>query len=113
MQITNLPLKLAALIDKVSPSLWSQCKTEAIDLTADFYWLDDHPTPNGRQVLIAHSRLDRWIEVRVDHDPDDLLRVRRILNERSLIMKQVGRNQHNFGDPPVEDLGHQRAVIPL
>jgi hypothetical protein len=81
MQVITLPPSLAALIDKVSPGLWSRCKTEALDLTTDFYWLDDQPTPTALQVLAQHGRLDRWIEVRVDDDPDDLLRVRRLLDE--------------------------------
>jgi hypothetical protein len=82
LQVTSLSPMLAAVIDKVSPSLWSRCKTEVIDLTTDFYWLDDNPTPAALQSLIQNGRLDRWIEVRVDHDPDDLLRVRRVLDER-------------------------------
>jgi hypothetical protein len=82
MQVTNLPPKLAELIDLVEPAPWNACKTEGIDLTADFFWIDDNPTPRALQVLTQHGCEHRWIEARVDHDPVDLLRVHHVLDER-------------------------------
>ncbi len=82
MQVTNLPPKLAELIDLVEPAPWNACKTEGIDLTADFFWIDDNPTPRALQVLAQHGCEHRWIEARVDHDPVDLLRVHHVLDER-------------------------------
>ena len=53
-----------------------------IDLTADFFWIDDSPTPKALEVLAQHGCEHRWIEARVDHDPVDLLRVHHVLDER-------------------------------
>jgi hypothetical protein len=82
MQVTDLPPKLAELIDLVEPAPWNACKTEGIDLTADFYWIDDNPTSKALEVLAQHGCEHRWIEARVDHDPADLLRVHDILDQR-------------------------------
>ena len=36
MQVASLPSKLAQLINAVEPAEWNSCKTEGIDLTANF-----------------------------------------------------------------------------
>ena len=75
MQVASLPPKLAKLINAVEPAVWNSCKTEGIDLTANFFWIDDNPTPKALQVLATHGCLDRWIKARTDHNANDLLRV--------------------------------------
>jgi hypothetical protein len=82
IQIASLPPKLAKLINAVEPAEWNSCKTEGIDLTANFFWIDDKPTPRALEVLAQHGCEHRWIEARVDHDPVDLLRVHHELDER-------------------------------
>ena len=47
MQVASLPPKLAKLINAVEPAVWNSCKTEGIDLTANFFWIDDNPTPRS------------------------------------------------------------------
>jgi hypothetical protein len=82
MQVTDLPPKLTELINLVEPAYWNVCKMEGIDLSANFYWIDDNPTPKALEVLAQHGCERRWIEARVDHDPVDLLRVHHVLDER-------------------------------
>jgi hypothetical protein len=82
MQVASLPPRLAELITLVEPAEWNACKTEGIALTDDFYWIDDNPTPQALQVLAAHGCQDRWIKVQVDQDPDDLLWVSQVLEQR-------------------------------
>ena len=82
VQVTDLPPKLAKLINAVEPAEWNSCKTEGIDLTANFFWIDDKPTPRALEVLAQHGCEHRWIEARVDHDPVDLLRVHHVLDKR-------------------------------
>jgi hypothetical protein len=82
MQVASLPPKLAKLINAVEPAEWNSCKTEGIDLTANFFWIDDNPTPKALQVLATHGGLDRWIKARTDHNANDLLRVARVLGKR-------------------------------
>ena len=91
MQVTNLPPKLAELIDLVEPAAWNACKTEGIDLSANFFWIDDNPTRKALAVLAEHGCQDRWIEAQVDREPNDLLRVRRELEERASITDQAMR----------------------
>src|SRR3954470_20571691 len=82
LQGARLPPKLAKLINAVEPAEWNSCKTEGIDLTANFFWIDDNPTPKALQVLATHGCEHRRIEARVDHDPVDLLRVHDVLDKR-------------------------------
>jgi hypothetical protein len=82
MQVASLPSKLAKLINAVEPAVWNSCKTEGIDLTANFFWIDDKLTSEALGVLARHGCEHRWIEARVDHDPADLLRVHDILDQR-------------------------------
>jgi hypothetical protein len=82
MQVASLPPKLMKLINAVEPAVWNSCKTEGIDLSANFYWIDDNPTPRALKVLAEHGCQYRWIEARVDYDSDDLLRVCRVLEQR-------------------------------
>ena len=86
MQVASLPSKLAKLISAVEPAVWNSCKTEGIDLTTNFFWIDDNPTPRALKVLAEHGCQDRWIEARVDHDSHDLLRVCRVLEQRISIV---------------------------
>jgi hypothetical protein len=82
MQVTDLPPKLTELINLVEPAYWNVCKMEGIDLTANFYWIDDNPTPKALEVLAENGCLGRWIEARADHDANDLSRVCRVLEQR-------------------------------
>jgi hypothetical protein len=93
MQVASLPPKLAKLIDAVEPAVWNSCKTEGVDLTANFFWIDDKLTPKALQVLATNGCQDRWIKVQVDQDPDDLVRVSQILEERISAVKRTVQNQ--------------------
>jgi hypothetical protein len=63
------------LAKKVKPTLWYGFKTEAIDFSKDFYWLDDAPIIYEQDVLKKHNMLSRWIRVDIKHNQDDLKRV--------------------------------------
>ena len=95
MQVASLPPKLAKLINAVEPAEWNSCKTEGIDLTANFFWIDDNPTPKALEVLAQHGCEHRWIEARVDYDPVDLLRVHHVLDER--LSASFGANRAQNG----------------
>jgi hypothetical protein len=94
MQVASLPPRLAELIALVEPAEWNACKTEVIDFSVDFYWIDDNATPEALQVLAEHGCQDRWIEARVDHKPDDLVRVSQILEQRILAVKPTAQNKN-------------------
>ena len=58
-----------AVLDQIEPAVWSASKTEAIDPTSDFWWIEDDPTEHDRAWLVVHRRLDRLIEISSDRDP--------------------------------------------
>jgi hypothetical protein len=60
-------------------TVWSAKKTEAIDPTSDFWWVDDDPTEDDRAWLHSHNRQDRLIEVSSDRDAGALLAARAVL----------------------------------
>lgn len=57
------PATLEKLRLAVQPTSWDTLKTEAIDLTSDFYWLDDQPFQSEIAYLQAHGVADRLIIV--------------------------------------------------
>ena len=63
------------LLKKVKPTSWNTLKTEAIDFTKDFVWLDDFIFPMERQALEREDKLDRWLEVNLKDNEDTLLQV--------------------------------------
>jgi hypothetical protein len=73
------------VLDLIEPALWTLSKTEAIDPTSDFWWIDDDPTESDRNWLRAHNCEHRLLQVSADDDPDALRVARsRILPARSL-----------------------------
>ncbi len=67
------------LAKKIKPTTWNSFKTEALDFSKNFYWLDDSPIMHEQNVLREHNMFDRWIKVDIKHDPDDLKRVLELL----------------------------------
>lgn len=63
------------LLKKIKPTNWDTLKTDAIDFTKDFVWLDDFILPMERQVLEQKNKLDCWIEVKLEDNGDGLLDV--------------------------------------
>jgi hypothetical protein len=65
-------------LHKVKPTNWNTLKTEAIDFTNDFFWLDDAPFPAEIEVLKSHDQLNRLIKVNLDN-ANELLRIINLL----------------------------------
>ena len=63
------------LLKEVKPTIWDKFKTEAIDFTKDFVWLDDYIFPAERQVLERKNKLNCWIEVKIEDSGDGLLEI--------------------------------------
>ncbi len=66
---------IIGLLKKVKPTSWNTLKTEAVDFTKDFVWLDDYIFPNEKQALERKDKLDRWLEVDLKDNKDGLLQV--------------------------------------
>jgi hypothetical protein len=58
---------LEKLRQTVRPTNWDTLKTEAIDLTSDFYWLDDSPFQAEIAYLQAHGVADKLLVVKLSN----------------------------------------------
>jgi hypothetical protein len=72
------PATLEKLRQAVQPTNWDALKTEAIDVKADFYWLDDSPFQSEIAYLQARGVADRLVVVNLSN-PDELSRLRKLL----------------------------------
>ena len=69
------------VLDTIPAARWERRKVDAIDLSSDFFWVDDNHGEEALAILAAHGRADRAIETNVDRDPDALLRAMKRLAE--------------------------------
>jgi hypothetical protein len=76
---TNIASEIKAIIRAIRPARWSAGKISGIDLTREFFWLDDNPDQPSVDVLAKAGLLDRLISVSTDLRPNDLERVRGLL----------------------------------
>jgi len=71
----------------IKPTSWETAKTEGIDLTSDFYWLDDYPFEFEKAILKKHCKLDRLIVVDLNK-PDELKRIKALLQSINTVSKK-------------------------
>ncbi|RYE89882.1 MAG: hypothetical protein EOO37_04160 [Cytophagaceae bacterium] len=76
------PATLEQLHQAVQPTTWDTLKTEAIDVTADFYWLDDNPFQSEIAYLQARSVADRLLVINLQN-PNELLSIQKALHVKS------------------------------
>jgi hypothetical protein len=67
------------LLHQVKPTSWETLKTEAIDFTHDFFWLEDYPFNSEKEVLIKNNRLASLVVVDLN-TTDELRRVINVLS---------------------------------
>lgn len=65
-------------LEKVKPTTWNTLKTEAIDFTNDFYWLDDYVLESEKQILKQNKCEDKLILVNLDNK-NELINILQIL----------------------------------
>ncbi|MCY7362249.1 MAG: hypothetical protein LH629_09320 [Ignavibacteria bacterium] len=63
---------------KIKPANWETLKTEAINFTSDFYWLEDFPIQSEIKILTNHNALEKLIVVNLNN-LNELTRVVEIL----------------------------------
>ena len=64
---------IAALLKKIKPTNFRIDKTEAIDFSKKFFWLDDEIFASEAKTLIEHDKYDSWVEVNLIQNPNQLL----------------------------------------
>ena len=75
------PATLELLRQTVQPTNWDVLKTEAIDVKADFYWLDDSPFQSEIAYLRTHGMVDRLMVINLSN-PDELPRLQQLLQNK-------------------------------
>lgn len=69
------------LLAMIKPTFWNTLKTEAIDLSELFVWLDDYPMISEKKVLESAGKSESLITVNLNNT-DELYRITTILNYR-------------------------------
>ena len=71
---------LITLASKIPVQGWVGTKSNAIDFSTDFLWLDDCPRSEDLITLEIQGCVGRWIEVNTDINPDDLARAMSVVD---------------------------------
>ena len=70
---------LSPWLEKFKPVTWSLKKTEAIDFSKPFLWLDDDCFTGEKIDLLEHNVLNSWIEVNLAKYPDQMVHELKLL----------------------------------
>lgn len=74
-----LPKEALQHIEKFKPTRWGTLKTDAIDFSQPFYWLDNNLLDAERVVLEHRQALASFIYIDLGAEPDQLYKIHRIL----------------------------------
>ena len=74
-----LPLYYLDKLKTVKPTQWDTLKTEAIDFSSDFIWLDDYAMQAERNFLATKSKLNNLIIVNLNNE-SELKRIIKLLD---------------------------------
>ena len=77
---SKFPPEVKEYIDKIIPTDWNTWKTDAIDFTQDFRWLDDNIFQQERDELLKHNCLLKFIEINLINNPNNLLDIIQTFN---------------------------------
>lgn len=75
------------LLKKIKPTSFLLDKTEAIDFSKRFFWLDNELFVSEANTLKRHGDYDCWIEVDLMKNPNQLL---------DLMTSKFGRSPQNY-----------------
>ncbi|HSX19460.1 MAG TPA: hypothetical protein VLE91_05030 [Candidatus Saccharimonadales bacterium] len=70
-----LPKSTMDLIKKIKPTNFSLDRTEAIDFSKNFFWLDKELFDSEKNTLKAHNKYNSWIELNLIDCPNQLLNI--------------------------------------
>lgn len=78
--VARVPEEALPYIEKFKPTRWESWKTEAIDFSGPFLWLDDNLFEMERKALIEHNALENFIPIDLVSDPRQLSEVMKKLS---------------------------------
>lgn len=64
---------LTPWLSKITPTKWKQHKTEAIDFTRPFYWIDDDLFKEEKAELENKNAIQSFIYIDLQSNPKDLI----------------------------------------
>ena len=68
----NLSKKVVSLLEKIKPLDWYAFKTEAIDVSKDFIWLDDYLMESEIKILENHGVAHKAVGINLKENPNEL-----------------------------------------
>lgn len=68
----HLKPETVPLLDKIKPSVWNEMKTDGINFSEKFIWLDDDLWEDELKVLEQHNVTDNFILIDLKKNPDQL-----------------------------------------
>ncbi len=71
----HLKPETALLLDKIKTTEWSEKKTDAIDFSQRFLWLDDDLWPEELEDLEKHGATDNFVSIDLQKDPEQLQKI--------------------------------------
>jgi len=75
----HLNPETVAVLDMIKPSEWDRLKTDAIDFSKKFLWLDDDLWDEELRVLESHHATDSFILIDLTKDPEQLNKIARLI----------------------------------
>ena len=77
--------RVLKLAEQIKPTSWHDRKTNAIDFSKDFLWVEDNLFESEKAILAENGCLDKLIEIDTRERPDDLLRATEIIKSTSKV----------------------------
>jgi hypothetical protein len=84
--------KTAKLLHKIKSTKWKELKTDGIDFSKKFLWLDDNLWPEELLALEKHNATDNFIMINLKEDPNILGKILQSLPTSSNIIEQKHEN---------------------
>jgi hypothetical protein len=90
----NISNDVRQLIRAICPAPWGGGKVKGIDLSKDFYWVDDNPDDVSVDAMKNAGLKSRLILASTDQHPNDLERVRRQLGNLASVSSGLAPDAH-------------------
>ena len=71
--VGKIPQEAVPFLEKIQPTKWKLWKTEGIDFSKDFLWLDDTQFEGEKNALAEKGALDKFILIDLKANPNQLL----------------------------------------
>lgn len=75
----HLKPETVPLLDKIKPSVWNEMKTDGINFSEKFIWLDDDLWQDELKVLEQHNATDNFILIDLQKNPNQLKDIAEII----------------------------------